>query len=400
MQQNQFTLNLNLLPAEPKPVNGTPRGAAESTFQPVPFTPAVGILDQLQEAICLVNRHFRVLYWNASMAAMSGIPRSDALNQCLFALLPGDFEVNLQPLIAQVFTTEGEFSGEFRQSLDKKEHVAFRYRIGKFMAVHAEPLVMISFLDITDRLRVMKEKARQEHFAAIGSLSVNVAQELAEPLDGICRRVEKAREALHTANPLQANEHLDSIIMHAYRISSLAHNLVALVQQPVASTTRVHLNEIIHDVFDGIKREHRGRMPINLNLQQNLPAVLGDPSLLFAAFQILLPIAIEFAGDDAVPRAKTKFNEKTDRVRVIVEDRGPGFPEEELNRLFEHYCGSNCITPGASLGLFIVKKIIEALRGQFQMLSGVGKGTTFIIDLPAERARKLRDGAKILSRAA
>jgi signal transduction histidine kinase len=73
-------------------------------------------------------------------------------------------------------------------------------------------------------------------------------------------------------------------------------------------------------------------------------------------------------------------------VRLAVQDSGPGIPEAEQQKIFERFyrLGSELRreTPGAGIGLSIVKHVVEAHGGAIRVASAPGKGSQFIIDLP------------------
>ena len=75
-----------------------------------------------------------------------------------------------------------------------------------------------------------------------------------------------------------------------------------------------------------------------------------------------------------------------DALSLWVEDRGPGIPPEEQERIFERFyrLGSELRreTPGVGIGLSIVKNIVEAHQGQVKVQSAPGKGSRFTLEIP------------------
>ncbi|MBU4444596.1 ATP-binding protein, partial [bacterium] len=75
-----------------------------------------------------------------------------------------------------------------------------------------------------------------------------------------------------------------------------------------------------------------------------------------------------------------------DNVEISVADQGQGIPEGEISKIFKEFSKTS-VRPTAGekstgLGLAIARKIIEAHQGTISVASKVGKGTTFMIDMP------------------
>jgi signal transduction histidine kinase len=73
---------------------------------------------------------------------------------------------------------------------------------------------------------------------------------------------------------------------------------------------------------------------------------------------------------------------KPGRVRVEVEDNGPGLPEGAENRIFQPYVRMRKGGEGLGLGLATVKRLVDAHRGCVGVRSHPGEGTVFWFELP------------------
>jgi two-component system sensor histidine kinase VicK len=77
---------------------------------------------------------------------------------------------------------------------------------------------------------------------------------------------------------------------------------------------------------------------------------------------------------------------RSGELRISVEDRGPGIPEEELPRIFERFYRLDKARSrrlgGAGLGLPIAKTIVEAHGGHVEAVSRIGEGTKMTLCLP------------------
>jgi signal transduction histidine kinase len=112
--------------------------------------------------------------------------------------------------------------------------------------------------------------------------------------------------------------------------------------------------------------------------------VAGHPVLLGQAVRNLLANAVRHARD----RVTVTLDEHDDRVLLVVDDNGPGIPEEERSRVFERFVRLDESRArddggGAGLGLAIVRKVVESSGGTVVVGDAPGGGARMTVSLPA-----------------
>jgi signal transduction histidine kinase len=75
-------------------------------------------------------------------------------------------------------------------------------------------------------------------------------------------------------------------------------------------------------------------------------------------------------------------------LQITISDNGPGIPSDKMDKIFEPYFTTK--EKGTGLGLAIVKHNTELYNGTVEVQSEIGKGTTFIVKLPAKTVFNLR----------
>jgi signal transduction histidine kinase len=129
------------------------------------------------------------------------------------------------------------------------------------------------------------------------------------------------------------------------------------------------------DSTDGVLEVSR----IENAVPPGLPPVLADADRLDRIVTNLLGNALKYSRGPVVVRAQTEG----DLVRVSVADEGAGISEEDLPRIFDrYYRGQRHEGEGLGLGLFIVRKLVEAHGGTIRAESRPGAGSTFTFTLP------------------
>jgi len=116
-------------------------------------------------------------------------------------------------------------------------------------------------------------------------------------------------------------------------------------------------------------------------MPDDLPILEIDSTRIAQVLDNFLANASKYA-----PGAKVyiKVDADDERVRVEVQDEGPGITQEHLSHLFERFyrVPINAATRGTGLGLYISRKIIDAHGGEIGVESIVGEGTSFFFTLP------------------
>ncbi|MEN8216883.1 MAG: hybrid sensor histidine kinase/response regulator [Pseudomonadota bacterium] len=82
-------------------------------------------------------------------------------------------------------------------------------------------------------------------------------------------------------------------------------------------------------------------------------------------------------------------------IRCEIQDEGPGLSDSDQQKLFHKFSKLSTKPTGGEhstgLGLFIVKKLVEAMNGKVWCESELGKGTTFFVDFPVSAVSRLQD---------
>lgn len=131
----------------------------------------------------------------------------------------------------------------------------------------------------------------------------------------------------------------------------------------------------------------------NVRLMVQAPAKLAatvDGSLLRRAVENLMLNAIEFAGQEPPGQVTITIMRHGENARVVVDDDGPGVPEEELNRIFQPFYSSKA--GGTGLGLALCKRVFKAHGGSLHCGPSPLGGARFVGTVPL-RPKPPKDAA-------
>jgi two-component system sensor kinase FixL len=107
-----------------------------------------------------------------------------------------------------------------------------------------------------------------------------------------------------------------------------------------------------------------------------------DPAILKNAIINLISNAIKYSGENTFIEFNTEISETT--VTIVIKDNGIGIPENDQKHLFEAFFRANNTgsIPGTGLGLHIVTKYIQLMKGTVSFTSKVDQGTSFTLSFP------------------
>lgn len=218
----------------------------------------------------------------------------------------------------------------------------------------------------------------------------NVSHDLKTPLTAISGWSQALLDGAADA-PEERQRAAETIHVEAERMSRLVNELLDLARlesgQMQMTMQRVDLNDVLADV-------HRSQLPnaraktIDLELSvEGKALVMGDPDRLAQIFTNLAGNALAYTSAGGAVRLASRVNGT--QVEGIVSDTGPGIPEEEIPRVFERFYRLEKSRArgehgrGSGLGLAIVHELVTAHGGTISVSSQAGRGTAFVVGLPA-----------------
>ncbi|MCB0323445.1 MAG: HAMP domain-containing histidine kinase [Bdellovibrionales bacterium] len=147
----------------------------------------------------------------------------------------------------------------------------------------------------------------------------------------------------------------------------------------------VQINELVEEAVQEMRPLFAtARIKVRVELESSLPDLLIDPAVFPSVVSNLLDNALKYSdsGSEVIVRTALTSN---DDVALQVVDSGVPVADEDLPHLFaKRYRGSNArAVSGNGLGLYLVKKIVEAHGGSVRLESGAGGTKRFVAELPA-----------------
>lgn len=239
------------------------------------------------------------------------------------------------------------------------------------------------------QIKILKEAEQTEKLASIGRLAAGVGHEINNPLAIIDQRTGLMEDLLELSEDFAykeaMQEGLTGIARSVERCKLITHRLLGFARRASIAAEKLQINDIIAEVLQFLDSEMLyNKIRLELNLHDDLPEVVSDKTQIQ---QILLNIINNAI--DAIAREGTITISSTSLagdVVVIIEDDGPGIPDDVIKNIFEPFYTTKETGKGTGLGLSITFGLLKRLGGDISVRSKVGVGTAFTITIPQEYA--------------
>jgi signal transduction histidine kinase len=235
------------------------------------------------------------------------------------------------------------------------------------------------------------EEARASVHARTEYVAV-VAHDLRSPLAVISLATAHARRQIDRPQllPLQ----LARIDRATTRISRLVEDLIegSRIEEGAfaLATDLVDLVPVLQESVELLRPlAEEKRLRLALDHAKSIPRVRVDRHRLLQVCSNLLGNAIKFT--PAGGEVSVSVFPEAEHIRIRVADTGPGIPPEDLPNVFTRFWHSTAArTPGAGLGLYIAKALVEAHGGRIWVESEPGHGSAFQFTLPLDEEDRRR----------
>lgn len=347
----------------------------------------------------------------------------------------------LAPLEHMIQGVEAIAHGEYDRELPGGETVEMRRlsdavrRMADHLLTHQEQLAAnVRSLEETNRqlTEARNELIRAANLASVGRLSAGIAHEIGNPLGAIMGYLGLTRRRADA----KQTELLLAAEGEAQRIDRIVRGLLDFARPRDVKARPIEVPEVVAQTFELVATQGKlSGIEVERELEDDLPQVRADPYQLQQVFVNLLLNAADAMEHTEQPRIRLQarsrlvrpprrlpirreddppdvdyshrrrfhqmprlprdnpFIRETRVVEVLLEDNGPGIPDELLDQIFEPFVTTKEPGKGTGLGLAVSARIIDAIGGTISAGRAPDGGARFTILLPATNGAATADGA-------
>ena len=243
------------------------------------------------------------------------------------------------------------------------------------------PSALLVARDMTHERELRVRLMESDRLAAVGELVAGVAHEVNNPLSSISAFAQLLlRDG--TLTPSQ-RESLEVIRGETIRASQVVKDLLAFARRSEPQSAPLDLNAVVGRTLRMRQYQfNEAAVRVESELAADLPAVMGDARQLQQVCLNLLTNAVQ-AMSPAGGVLRVRTYQTDDRVRLEVQDTGPGIAGSARAHIFEPFFTTKKEGEGTGLGLSVSYGIVTSHGGTIEVAETGPQGTTFRVSLPA-----------------
>ncbi|HWE23184.1 MAG TPA: ATP-binding protein [Myxococcales bacterium] len=253
--------------------------------------------------------------------------------------------------------------------------------------------------------RLLQHVASSDRLVALGQLAASIAHEIRTPLTYVLENAGYIAEHLPRFAPPEAphptresvtftqmRRAASDAVDGANRMRDIIRDIGALASADESTRIPFDLKEAVRASLRMAEAELRGRATVSLRMDGETQ-VVGSIGRLSQVFVNLLVNAVQAIGNERPHEGRivVTVRREGDRVVAEVSDNGPGIPPSMLNRVFEPFFTTKPAGQGTGLGLFLCRNIVRRHGGELHVRSMPQRGSTFVVELPADTTNEPRE---------
>jgi signal transduction histidine kinase len=268
-------------------------------------------------------------------------------------------------------------------------------------------------VDLKNSLENLKATQSQliqsEKMASLGELTAGIAHEIQNPLNFVNNFSEVSKEMIQEMREeiklgdyeeaklisIDLEDNLEKIHHHGKRADSIVKGMLMHSSsgkgEKILTDVNALCDEFLRLSYHGMRAKERNfNADFETDFDTSVPKVNVVPQDIGRVLLNLINNAFYAVSDRALANADSSFKPKVivstksleDKIQILIDDNGPGIPEEIKDKIFQPFFTTKPTGQGTGLGLSLSYDIIKAHGGEIEVESEEGKGTTFYIHLP------------------
>jgi len=241
--------------------------------------------------------------------------------------------------------------------------------------------------DITDDLRRQKEQQHSAKIESLGVLAGGIAHDFNNILSGIIGFASLAAES--KPQPESVQDDLQEILKAGERAQNLVSQILTFSRKSKHQAKVVYVSELIEQHWTFIRASVSNSIEMKKEFAQPEQPIMIDETKFYQVITNLISNAAKAIEKSGVIHIKLRQGKNTqgEPIQILsVKDNGKGIPANIIQKIMDPYFTTRSGGQGTGLGLSVVDGIVREAKGQLDIDSTPGLGSTFTISFPVAAA--------------
>jgi signal transduction histidine kinase len=259
----------------------------------------------------------------------------------------------------------------------------------KESVINTETLNIIKSYEAISKIQSLEQEARSEKEKSsiieeknkeLDSFFYRVSHDLKGPISSLLGLHPLVKVDIHDAHSLNYFTMYHNQIL---RINDIVMSLIDITRMKHLEVKRVSIDfyQMVDDCISSYSYfENFGKITFIKEIESGI-SFKSEWAIVNTIVQNLIENAIKYASDTS-PFVKISVYVKDSLVYISVEDNGQGIPQEHQSKIFDMFHRANDRVQGSGLGLYILKRAVERLKGSIEVTSALQLGSCFTVKLP------------------
>ena len=343
------------------------------------------IAESLPGTFCIFDEHGHIESWNKNFETATGYSAEEiSKTHPIDFFVEGDRE-HMTAIMKDVLS-QGKAEAE-AEVLSKDGRRTPYLLIGRKVSIDDNLYIFGLGLDITERKKVEQELFKMQKLESLGILAGGIAHDFNNVLTGILGNVSLAK--MRAGSEEKTMKALTEAEKACYRARELTRQLITFSKGGVPIKETISVSELIKDITIFTLSGSKARPEFYIT--DDLWPVEADKGQISQVISNLILNADQAMLKGGVIEVRCKnitlsennnlLLENGRYVKIMIKDQGCGIAQEHLGKVFDPYFTTK--QKGSGLGLSTVYSIVKKHYGHISVGSELGKGTTFVVYLPA-----------------
>jgi PAS domain S-box-containing protein len=340
------------------------------------------VVECANDLVISLDPQGRIVTWNRAAEVTSGIKAEEVKGRPLLALSAAEQRPLMVEMLRGLACGEGVQHTQVNLVTVSGQEVPIAWNCSP-MRDDAGAVVGVVAVgrDLTEQQRLEAQLIHSAKMASLGVMAGGIAHELRNPLGIISAGAQLLLE--YPDDTHLRSECAQKIHAATQRASLIIENLLKFAHPQGSQMKEVDLHAVLEETLPLLAHQMALRkVTLRKEFQPDLPKVSGNPELLQQVLTNLILNACNAMPEGGMLTVATRAN-RAGQVEVRVRDTGCGIPEEHLPKIFDPFFSTMPVGKGTGLGLSISYSIMQQHQGTIEVESQVGRGSTFIVRLPA-----------------